>query len=300
MSITKLDQMFEVVRSKPKKRLVAAYANDSHTISAVSEAVDLGIVEGILVGDEETIKKVCKEEKIDVKKFKIVQEANEGRAAAKAVELINKGEAEVLMKGLVSSDKYMKAILDKEKGLTDPGAVLSHVIAVESPNYHKLLFCSDVAVIPAPELKEKIAMANYLIKTAKSFNIDKPKVALITATEQVLYKIPACAEAAIISKMGERGQIKGAVIDGPLALDVAVDKEAAEIKGLKSEVAGDADCLLFPNIEAANVFYKASTKLGNAELGAMVVGARCPAILTSRGDSTKTKLYSITMAALCA
>jgi phosphate butyryltransferase len=300
MTITKLDQMFEAVKSKPKKRLVAAYANDSHTISAVSEAVDKGIVDGILVGDEETIKKVCKEEKIDVKKFRIVQEANEAKAAAKAVELINKGEADVLMKGLVSSDKYMKAILDKEKGLTDPGAVLSHVIAVENPNYHKLLFCSDVAVIPAPEMKEKIAMTNYLIKTARALNIEKPKVALIAATEQVLYKLPACSEAAIISKMAERGQIKNAIVDGPLALDVAVDKESAVIKGLKSEVAGDADCLLFPNIEAANVFYKTVTKLAKSELGAMVVGARVPAILTSRGDSTKTKLYSITLAALCA
>ena len=300
MSITKLDQMFEVVRSKAKKRLVAAFANDSHTICAVSEAVDKGIVDGILVGDEETIKKVCKAENIDVKKFRIVQEANEVKAAAKAVEIINKGEGDIIMKGLVSSDKYMKAILDKEKGLTNPGAILSHVIAVENPNYHKLLFCSDVAVIPAPEMKEKIAMANYLIKTAKSFNIDMPKLAIIAATEQVLFKIPACAEAAIIAKMGDRGQIKGAIIDGPLAIDVAVDKDSAEIKGLKSEVAGDADCLLFPNIEAANVFYKTVTKLAASELGAMVVGARVPAILTSRGDSTKTKLYSITMAALCA
>ncbi len=300
MTITKLDQMFEAVKSKPKKRLVAAYANDSHTISAVSEAVDKGIIDGILVGDEEAIKKVCLEEKIDIKKFRIVQEANEVKAAVKAVELVNKGEADILMKGLVSSDKYMRAILDKEKGLTNPGAVLSHVMVVENPNYHKLLFCSDVAVIPAPEMKEKIAMANYLINTARALNIEKPKVAIIAATEQVLYKLPACSEAAIISKMAERGQIKNAIVDGPLAIDVAIDKESAMIKGLKSEVAGDADCLLFPNIEAANVFYKTSTKLAKSELGAIVVGARVPAILTSRGDSTKTKLYSITLAALCA
>lgn len=300
MIITKLDQMFEAVKNKPKKRLVAAYANDSHTISAVSEAVDKGIIDGILVGDEETIKKVCLEEKIDIKKFRIVQEANEVKAAVKAVELVNKGEADILMKGLVSSDKYMRAILDKEKGLTNPGAVLSHVMVVENPNYHKLLFCSDVAVIPAPEMKEKIAMANYLINTARALNIERPKVAIIAATEQVLYKLPACSEAAIISKMAERGQIKNAIVDGPLAIDVAIDKESAVIKGLKSEVAGDADCLLFPNIEAANVFYKTSTKLAKSELGAIVVGARVPAILTSRGDSTKTKLYSITLAALCA
>lgn len=301
MPITKLDQMFDALKSKPKKRLIAAYANDSHTIGAVSHAIDKGLIEATLVGDEETIKKVCKEENIDSNKFRIVQEADDMKAATKAVELINAGEGTILMKGLVTSDKYMRAILNKEKGLMEtPNSILSHVTVIETPNYHKLLIVSDVAIIPAPDLKQKIAMTNYVIRTAKALDINNPKVAILAATEQMSAGMPACVDAAIISKMGDRGQIKDAIIDGPLALDVIVDKESCEIKKLVSPVAGDADCIVFPNIESGNVFFKTNTKLASAELGAVVFGAKVPCILTSRGDSEKSKLYSIALAALLA
>lgn len=301
MVINKLDQMFELLRSKDKKRLVAAYANDSHTIGAVSKAVDLGIVEATLVGDEATIAKVCAEEKIDMKKFKIVQEADETKAAQLAVKLINDGEGNLLMKGLVSTDKYMRAILNKEKGLMPgPKAMLTHVAVMQNPFYHKLLVVSDMAIIPAPDLNQKVAIANYLISTAKMIGIEKPKVAVIAATEQMSAGMQACVDAALISKMAERGQIKGAFVDGPLALDVAIDKEACEIKKIGGQVGGDADCLLFPNIESGNVFYKMHTKFCKGDLGAMVVGAKVPCILSSRGDSEKVKLYSIALAALCA
>ena len=298
--VTKLDDLLELVKSKGKKRLVAAYANDSHTIGAVSMAIDKGIVEGTLVGDIETIKKVCAEEGIDVNKFEFVQEADETKAGVKAVELINEGKGDFLMKGLLSTDKYMRAILNKEKGLM-PGKkndMLTHMAVFEVPRYHKLLVCSDVAIIPAPDMKQKQAILGHLISTAKSLEIAKPKVALLAATEQVSVGMPACVEAAIISRMGDRGQIKGAILDGPLALDVAIDAESAKTKKLTGEVAGDADCLLFPNIESGNVFYKACTKFGGAELACMVVGAKVPCVLTSRGDSVKTKLYSIALAAL--
>ncbi|SDB93865.1 phosphate acyltransferase [Williamwhitmania taraxaci] len=298
MAITKLDQIFDVVRLKGKKRLVAAYANDSHTIGAVGMAVDMGIIDGILVGDEATIKRVCDEEKIDVKKFRIVQEADEMKAASKAVELINKGEGDILMKGLVSTDKYMRAILNKETGLMPPKAVLTHVTVVEVPTYHKLLVVSDVAVIPAPDFNQKVAITNYVIKVAQSLQIEKPKVAILAATEQMLAGMLACSEAAMISKMADRGQIKGAFVDGPLALDVAIDKESAEIKKIGGNVAGDADCIVFPNIESGNVFFKTCTKLAKGELGAMVMGAKVPCVLTSRGDSVKSKMYSIALAAL--
>jgi phosphate butyryltransferase len=298
--ITHLEQMIEAARAKTRKRIVAAYANDSHTIEAVNHAIDLGIVEGTLVGDEATIMNVCRELNIDPGKFKIIQEADEQKAARKAVELIVNGEGDILMKGLVSTDKYMRAILNKEAGLMPPKAILSHVTVVENPNYHKLLIVGDVAIIPAPDLDQKIAITNYLIQTAHALGNEKPKVALIAATEQMLPGMQACVDAGIISKMAERGQIKGAIIDGPLSLDTAIDKESAEIKKLKSEVAGDADCLLFPNIEAGNVFYKFNTKLAKGELGAIVVGAKCPAVLSSRGDSALTKTYSITLAALVA
>jgi phosphate butyryltransferase len=300
MRITQLDQMFEVLKSRKKKRLVAAYANDDHSVSAVSMAIDLGIVEGTLVGDKAEIEKVCKSHGIDSNKFSIVHEPDEMKAARKAVALINMGEGNLLMKGLVSTDKYMRAILDKEIGLMDKGAILSHVTVMENPNYHKLLIVGDVAILPAPEVPEKIAITNYLIHTAHALGIEKPKVALIAASELVSPKIQASVDAAIISKMADRGQIKGAIVDGPFALDVAIDKESAEIKKISGAVAGDADCLVFPNIESGNVFYKANTKLANGEQGAIVVGARVPAVLSSRGDSTKTKLYSIALAALTA
>ena len=300
MAITKLDQMFEVLKSKTKKRLVAAYANDSHTIEAVSEAVDKGIVDGILVGDESTMRNVCAQLGVSADKFRLVHEPNEGKAAAVAVKLVNSGEGDLLMKGLVITDKYMKAILNKEEGLMDPGAVLSHVTVMENPLYHKLLIVGDVAIIPLPEFKQKVAILNYLVNTAKALGIEKPKVAVITASEQVLAGMPSCVDAALLSKMADRGQITGAYVDGPLALDAAIDKESAEIKKLTGPVAGDADCLLFPNIEAGNVFYKTNTKMAGAELGAFVAGARVPCVLSSRGDSAQTKLYSIALAAMIA
>lgn len=299
--ITNFDQMFEQLRSKPKKRLVAAWGVDDHTISAVYMAVEAGIVEGILVGDEAMIQKVCAENNYDITKLTVVNNPNELKSIAQAVDMVNAGEADILMKGLCSTDKYMRGILNKEKGLLPPKAVLSHVCVVQNPGYHKLLVISDIAVIPAPDFKQKQAMIGYVANTAKALDIEKPKVALVTATEQMLAGMPACVEAAMLAKMSDRGQIAGCVVDGPLALDVALCKEAAEIKKLKSEVAGDADCLVFPNIESANVFYKLGGHfIPGVKMAAMVAGAKAPCVLSSRADSTETKLNSIALAALTA
>ena len=297
-AIRKLDQMFDVLKNNPKKRLVAAYANDSHTIEAVNKAVSLGIVDGTLVGDESVIRNVCQQENIDIGRFKIVHEPNGVSAAAKAVAMINAGDGDVLMKGLVSTDQYMRAILNKETGLMNPNAILSHVTVIENPNYPKLMIVADVAIIPDPDLKQKIAMLNYLVQTARKLGIETPKVAVIAATEQMNPKMQSCVDAAILTQMAARGQIKNCIVDGPMAVDLAVDMESVQIKGIKSPVAGDADCMLFHNIEAGNVFYKVNTKLAQSELGAIVVGARKPAVLSSRGDSVKTKLYSIALAAM--
>jgi phosphate butyryltransferase len=296
--ITSFEAIFEQIKLKPKKRLVAAYANDSHTIGAVSMAIDAGIVDATLVGDKNTIKDVCETIEIDYNKFNIVQEANENKAALTAVEFVSKGEGDILMKGLCSTDKYMRAILNKEIGLLPPKGILSHITLMSSPAYHKLLLFSDIAVIPAPDLKQKIAMCGYLIKASKLFGIEKPKVAVIAATEQMSPAMQACVDAAILSKMADRGQIAGAYVDGPLAVDVAIDREAKEIKKVSGIVAADADCLLFPNIEAGNVFYKTVGKFTNAQLAAIVVGANVPCVLSSRGDTTETKLNSIALAAL--
>ena len=300
MEIRKLDQMLEVLGTRAKKRLVAAWAIDAHTIMAVYRAVQMGIIEAILVGDETKIRAVCKDHEIDPTIFKIVHSSSDMAAAAQAVDLINRGEGDFLMKGLLSTDRYMRAILNKETGLMDPGAILSHVTVAEPLNYHKLLIFGDVAIIPLPDLNQKVAITNYLIKTAQFLGIERPKVGLQAASEQTLPKIPSCADAAIISKMAERGQIKGGIVEGPLGMDLIIDQESAKIKGMKSEVCGDADCILFPNIEAGNAFYKTIVKLLKSELCAIVMGARVPCVLTSRGDSEKSKLYSIALAAMLA
>lgn len=301
MTIRTLQQIIEAVKQRPKKKLVAAYANDAHTIEAVNNACDLGIIEGILVGDEKIINQICKKEGIDINKFKIIHEEDEQKAAELSVRLINEGKADIIMKGLVSSDKYMRAILNKEHGLMPPKAILSHITIMQIPTYHKLLILSDVAIIPNPTLEQKIYIIQYAIEAARALGIETPKVALIAATEQISYQMQACVDAAILSKMAERGQFKNAIVEGPLALDVAIDKESAEIKKVKSPVGGDADCLIFPNIEAGNAVYKAITKFCPNVVSAMlVVGAKCPAILSSRSDSSETKMYSIAYAALMA
>lgn len=299
--ITTFEQIFDQLRSKPKKRLVAAWAVDDHTINAARLAVEAGIVEATLVGDEKMIRQVCSDEKIDPAIFKIVPIDDELKAVSLAVDLINAGEGDILMKGLCSTDKYMRAILNKEKGLLPPKAVLSHVTVLSNPQYHKLLVIGDIAVIPAPDLTQKIAITNYVVKTAKALGIEKPKVAIVTATEQMLPSMPACVDAAIISKMADRGQISGCLVDGPLALDVALSAEAVAVKKLVSPVAGDADCLVFPNLESANVFYKVNTQLCvGAKQAAIVAGAKAPCVLSSRADSIDTKLNSIALAALTA
>ena len=298
--ITNFDQLLDTVRTQPMKRLVAAWAVDDHTISAVRHAVDKGIVSATLVGDEKRIAAVCEHEKIDPSIFTIVHVGEEIKAISTAVEMINNGEGDILMKGLCSTDKYMRAILNKERGLLPPKAVLSHVTVVSAPTYPKLIIVGDVAVIPAPDLTQKVAITNYVIATAKALGNEKPKVALLAATEQMLPGMQACVDAAMIAKMADRGQIAGAYVDGPLALDVAIDMESAITKKLTSPVAGDADCIVFPNIESGNVFFKAVTKLAKGELAALVMGAKVPCVLTSRGDSTVSKLNSIALAALLA
>lgn len=298
MSITKLDQLVEQIKTGKKKRLVAAYANDDHTIEAVNHAVDMGIVDATLVGDESVIKAVCQQLNIDPSKFKIIHEPVDVKAAAIACDLINNGEGDILMKGLLSTDKYMRAILNKERGLCAPNSLLTHIAVVENPEYHKLLIASDCAIIPAPDMKQKQKILSFLIQTAKSLGIEKPKVALIAATEQVSAGMPATMESAVLSKMADRGQLGNAFIEGPLSLDLALDAETAQIKKFSNPVAGDADCLLFPNIESGNVFYKCCTKFNKSEVGAFLAGAKVPCVLSSRGDSATTKLYSIAVAAI--
>ena len=298
--LTTFEQIFEELRSRgSRKRMVAAWGVDSHTIAAASKAIDLGLADVILVGDEALIAKACTEEGVDVNKFTVVHNPNELQAVAQAVQMIREGQGDFLMKGLCSTDKFLRAILNKETGLLPPKGTLTHCTTLEIPPYHKLLFVGDVAVIPAPDIKQKQIIMECLVKTAKAVGVQTPKVALIAATEQVLASQPATIDAALLAKMADRGQIKGCIADGPLALDVAIDQESVQIKGLVSPVAGDADCLLFPNIESGNVFYKANSKLvAGVRQSGILVGAKVPCVLSSRADSIDTKLNSIAIAAM--
>ena len=300
--LTGFDQIFEELRSRgTKKRMVAAWGVDGHTVAAAGKAVEAGVVDVTLVGDEALIAKACSDEGMDMSSFTVVHNPDEMSSVAQAVQMVRDGQGDFLMKGLCSTDKFLRAILNKETGLLPPKGTLTHCGVLEIPQYHKLLFVGDVAVIPAPDFKQKQVIMDCLVKTAKAVGVEKPKVAVIAATEQVLPSQPATIEAAMLAKMADRGQIKGCVVDGPLALDVAIDQESVEIKGLVSPVAGDADCLLFPNIESGNVFYKVNSKLvpGVRQAG-ILVGAKVPCVLSSRADSIDTKLNSIAVAAMSA
>jgi phosphate butyryltransferase len=293
----KLSEIESLVKSKKNCRMAVAYGQDEDTILAVKRAVEEKIVDAIMIGDEKVIRDVCAKLKIDPGIFEIVNEPDEKKSGDKAVRLIIEGKAQILMKGLISTPYYLKPILNKEYNLVGKDVALSHTAILEIPTYDKLLIVSDVAMIPYPDLNQKVQMINYNIKIAAKLGIENPKVAILAANEKVSDKMPCTMEAAVISKMAERKQIKGAIIDGPLALDVAISKHALGVKGMKSPVEGYADILIMPNIEAGNIFYKATTLLAKGMLAAVVTGAPFPAILTSRADDDDSKYYSIVLAA---
>lgn len=296
--IKKLSDIIERTKLTPKKKLVLVNGEDEHSLEAVYKAIKLGITDVIVTGREKKIILLCKKLDINYSLFRIIDAKNEDDALEVAMLIIKQGEADFIMKGLISTDRYMKAILDKRFGLLSSKSVLSHVAVIENPSYHKLLFVSDVAVIPYPGIRQKSAMISYLAQVALSFGITTPRIALIAPTEKILEGIPACVDSVQLVKMANEGEFPGAVIDGPMAFDVAVDAHSAKMKNIVSPVAGNADCLLFSNIDAANVFYKVNTKFCHAEHAAVAMGAKIPVVLSSRGDSVTTKFYSIALASL--
>lgn len=298
MDIKNFNDLLEAAQKQPEKRVVVVNGVDENTIEALNLAVEMGLVTPILTGSRQKILEILGVLKIDSVKYRIIDAESPKEAAEKAVELVNAGEADLIMKGMVSTDKFMRVLLKKEYGLIPAGGTLSHISVMDNSNYHKLLIFSDAGVIPYPDLKQKILMTGYLINAAKRLGIENPKVAVIAPTEQIIISIQSCMDGATIAKMSEHGQIEGGMVDGPMALDVALDRDSAEIKGFTSPVAGDADCLLFPNIDAANVFYKTNSKLAKAEMSGIIAGAKVPVVVSSRGDSERTKLNSIALASL--
>jgi len=295
--VKRLDELFDFAIKKDKKTLAVAVAQDNIVLRAVVEAVKLQIVDAILVGDEKKIVEIALSENLSLENIRIINEKNILSAATKAVELVTNGEAHFIMKGMIGTSDLLKAVLFKEAGLRGRG-LLSHVMVYDVPTYHKLLFLTDGGMVTNPELKEKIEIINNAVVVAHALQICIPKVAPICAVEVVNPSMQATLDAAVLTQMNKRGQIKGCLIDGPLGLDNAISKEAAEHKGIISEVAGDSDILIVPNIEAGNFLGKSLTYFAKAESAGIIVGAKCPVVLVSRADSAKSKLYSIALGAV--
>jgi phosphate butyryltransferase len=293
---TKLDDLFKQSTPK-KKKLVLAVGQDENSLEAAYTAHHKGVIELICTGDKEEILKIAQSVDLDFSGIEIIDEKDKSKAVELAVKLINDDKANILMKGNVSTSVLLKGALNKEWGLRS-GQLLSHFSIFEIAAYHKLLAITDVAMNIAPDLSEKVGIINNAVNYLARIGIKNPKVAIVSAVESVKEAMPSTLDAAILSKMAERGQIKNCVIDGPLAMDNAISKESAEHKGINSEVAGDADLLIMPNIEAGNILYKTLGFFTNSKLAAVILGAKAPIVLTSRADSEEAKLYSIYLAAL--
>jgi phosphate butyryltransferase len=296
-SISSFAELTEHLRSvNSRKRLAVANAVDSHTLDAVIRAVDLGIVEAYLIGDVASIESPHLFEKVLSPFIHIIDIPEVQLATLEAVRMVKSGEADILMKGLVNTDVLLRAILDKGKGLLPPGKVLTFNAAMEIPTYHKLIFFSDPVVIPSPDLIQRTAMIKYSIEMANKFGIPKPKIALIHATEVANPKIRYMQDYLDIMQMWRNGEFGDVIMDGPLDIFLALDKERGAIKNVPTPVLGDADILIFPNFECANCFYKGLSLFAGAEMGGLLQGTTKPVVLTSRSESIDSKFYSIAMA----
>lgn len=290
------NEMLGKLRNLPPLRLSVVQAADAAVMEAVKDACDKGIIEPILVGEKEKIQKEAMKAGLSVKDVEIIDCSPE-EAPLTGVRLVHDGRAEVLMKGLVDTAAFMKAVLNPDFGLRT-GELLSHLAAFEVPNLNRIIFMTDGGINIAPSLEEKISILKNAIKALKAIGYTEPKVAVLSAVETVSFKMQSSVDAAIIAKMAERNQIKGALVDGPLALDNAVSEEAAAHKGIKSPVAGRADLILVPSIETGNALGKSITFLAGGIMAGIVVGAKAPIVLSSRADSPLSKLMSIVLACL--
>lgn len=295
-----IEEILKKAKASGKKRIAVAAAQEHSALEAVVAAANYGLAQPILIGDLAAVDRIAAELGVDLSGFSRIEERDVGRAAARAVELVKSGEADIVMKGILDTSILLKAVLNKENGL-NTGRLTSHVAVIETAAYHKLLIVTDAAINIAPDIAGKADIIANAIQVARALGIDIPKVALLAAVEKVNWeKMPCTADAAILTQMNRRGQIKGCLVDGPLALDNAVSAERARIKGIVSDVAGDADIFVAPDIEAGNILYKSLLDLGKARGAGIVVGASKPIVLTSRADTSDVKLASIALACLVA
>ncbi|EMA6341514.1 phosphate butyryltransferase [Bacillus cytotoxicus] len=292
----KLKHLIDRVAEQPKKTVAVAVAEDHEVIEAVAKATQLQLAQFRLYGNQEKIMSMLQEYRLQSSEdIEVIATLSSAEAAELSVKAVRNDEADVLMKGNIPTANILKAVLNKEWGLRK-GGVLSHVAVFEVPNYDRFIFVTDAAMNIAPDVTQKAAIIQNTVEVARAIGNDLPKVAPIAAVEVINPAMQATIDAAMLTQMNRRGQIKDCIVDGPLALDNAISQIAAEHKGIASDVAGKADILLVPTIEAGNVLYKSLVYFAKANVGAMIAGAKAPIILTSRADSAETKVYSLALA----
>jgi phosphate butyryltransferase len=296
MVLKTLNDLRQLVEGSPRKKLVLAAAQDQHSLGAVMRAWKENLVEPILVGNRDTIISICEANHYDLDGLRIVHEPNVDQSVEVAVKMVSEKQGDVLMKGMVGTSNLLKCVLNKEWGLRT-GNLLSHIALFEVETYHKVIAVTDVAMNIAPDLKDKIAIVNNSVACLNRLGYKNPKVAVLGAVEMVNENMEATLDAALLSKMNQRDQIRNCIIDGPLAFDNAVSLTSAQNKGIKSEVAGDTDLLLMPDIEVGNVLYKSLVFFAKAKVASIILGARVPIVLTSRSDSEQAKFDSILLSA---
>jgi phosphate butyryltransferase len=296
MVLKHLSELKDILVDKPTRRLVLAAAQDQTSLTSVISAARDGYIEPILVGDKEAIQIIASQNNLDISGVRMIHEPDTEVAVEIAVKMVRSNQADILMKGKVGTSTLLKAVLNKEWGLRT-GSLLSHIAIFEVEAYHKLIAVTDVAMNIAPNLQDKIAIVNNSVACLNRLGVELPKVAVLGAVEMVSENMQATLDAALLSKMNQRDQIKHCIIDGPLAFDNAISLDSANHKGIRSDVAGDTDLLLMPDIEVGNVLYKSLVFFAHAKVAAVILGAIVPIVLTSRSDSDQAKYDSILLAA---
>jgi phosphate butyryltransferase len=295
--IRRLQELVDLAQQSPPTRVAVAAAAHKLVLQSVQRAVNLGLIVPLLVGREEEIRAEAAAIDWELDDEQIIPTETNRAAATAAVELVRQGEADVLMKGYLHTDEMLHAVLRQQTGLrTD--RLLSHVFVLEVPTYHKLLLITDAAINITPDITQKAAITQNAVDLARRLGVERPKVAALSSIETVNPSIPSTVHAACLSKMADRGQIKEAIVDGPLAFDSAISVTAAQDKGIDSQVAGDVDVVVVPDLDSGNILSKNLEYLASAKMAGIVMGATAPVVLTSRSDPPRARVYSLALASL--